>query len=211
MGIDNRRPLPPYITILIQVTAAKMKGRCRFTASDVEDLEQAITAELLRRRARFNPAAGAQETTFLARLVRHAAADIMAARKASNRDYRREGGTLNQWVWNHREKEWERPGDTATEEAAELRLGRPGLSAEEHRDLAIDLMAVAAALPPRLREVLEHYKTLGSAHQVARVMGLHHSSVCDILKQIRQRFEEAGLDAYLDEHPSDPTDSGDRW
>jgi len=205
MSTASSFPLPQYINTLIEVTAKKMIGSSGFSKSDQEELEQQITLDVIRRRSRFDPAK-ALEKTFLARLVRHAAADIIAARKASNRDYRREEGSLDQWTKDGDGK-WVRRGDTITEETAAQRTGGPGALPEDLRDLAIDMAEAAAALPERLREIYEQFKAHGSAQGVAEATGLHRSSVYDALEQIRQHFEASGLGKYLPEPPANPTDS----
>jgi len=205
----NSSPLPQYIRTLIQVTVKKTIGLHGFNKSDQEELEQQIAFEVIRRRSKFDPAK-AQEKTFLARLVKHAVADIIAARKAGNRDYRREEGSLDQWTKDGDGK-WVRRGDTISEEAAGRRTGQAGAWPEEPGDLAIDMADVVAALPVRLREIYEQLKAHGSVQNVARATGLHRSSVYDALAQIRQRFEETGLDGYLPTPPANPTDSEPRW
>ena len=208
MAIDSSSPLPQYITTLIQVMVQKTVGRYRLTESDRDDLEQQIAMEVVRRRAKFDPGR-VQEKTFLAWLAKHARADIIAARKAGNRDYRREEGSLDQWVQDD-SGGWELRGETITEDDAGRRVGRPGMSREEQHDLRSDLRDAAAALPDRLREIFEHYTVLGSAREVAKATGLHHSSVCDSLKQIKQHLETAGLEVYLSKPRANPTDSDTR-
>jgi RNA polymerase sigma factor (sigma-70 family) len=183
---------------LIQITAKKQVGWYGYAESDRDDLEQQIAMEVVRRRDKFNPGR-AQQKTFLARLVTHAMADIIAARKASSRDYRREDGSLDQWVQDDA-GDWARRGDTVTEDDAGRRTGRPDMSRGDQHDLAIDLADAASRLSPRLREIFEHYAVLGSAREVAKATGLHHSSVCDALKQIKQQFKMAGLGEYLSWH-----------
>jgi RNA polymerase sigma-70 factor (ECF subfamily) len=195
VSADSRCPLPPYIRTLIEVTVKKMVGSCGFGKSDREELEQQIAFEVIRRRSRFDPAK-AQEETFLARLVEHAAADIFAARKAGNRDYRREEGALGEWT-RDRTGKWVRRGEKEAAKVVEQRTGQPVAMPEELRDLAIDMAEAAAKLPAPLREVYEQFRTHGSGQDVARVTGLHRSSVYEALAQIRQRFEEAGLGDYL--------------
>jgi len=208
MSAANSSPLPQYISTLIQVTVKKTIGLCGFNKSDQEELEQQIAFEVIRRRSKFDPTK-AQEKTFLARLVKHAVADIIAARKAGNRDYRREEGSLDQWTKDGA-GEWARRGNTITEEAAGCRTGGAGASPEELRDLTIDMADAVATLPERLRQIYEHLKAHGSVQDVARATGLHRSSVYDALGQIRQRFEEAGLGGYLPRSRTNPTDSETR-
>ena len=208
--ISSRIPLPQYITTLIQVTVQKTMGRYRLTESDRDDLEQQIALEILRRRSQFDPGKKVQVKTFLARLVEHAIADIIAARKAGCRDYRREDATLDEWVKDDAGN-WTRCCDTVTEDDAGRRVGRPCISRGDHHDLAIDLADAASSLSPRLREIFEHYAVLGSAREVAKATGLHHSSVCDAIKQIRTHFETAGLAIYLPMLRPNPTDRDTRW
>ncbi len=202
---NNRNPLPQYVTTLIQITARKTIGKYCLTESDRDDLEQQITLEVIRRRSKFDPAK-AQEKTFLARVVKHAIADIIAARKAACRDYRREEGSLSQWVLveSHSDSfhnEWATGAELVTEQDARRHLSKSVSDPDELRDLAIDMSNAAATLPERLRNVCEHLKELGSAREVANAMGLHRSTIYEAIKEIRTHFEEAGLTSYLPESP----------
>ena len=203
---NNRNPLPQYITTFIQITARKTIGKYRLTESDRDDLEQQITLEVIRRRSKFDPAK-AKEATFLARVVEHAIADIIAARKADCRDYRREEGSLSQWVLveGHlnlfHNSTWSTGADLVTEQDARRHLGRSCIDPDELRDLAIDMSAAAATLPERLRRVYDQLKELGSARETANAMGLHRSTIYEAIKEIRKHFEEAGLASYLPESP----------
>lgn len=214
MTIDSSTPLPQYITTLIQITVRKTIGRYRLTASDRDDIEQQIAMEVVRRRAKFDPNR-AKENTFLARVVEHAVADILAARKAACRDYRREESILSQWLsvpsnFHPLKNEWTTRGELISEEDARRHRGREPSNPDEVRDLIIDMANVVAKLPDRLRNLFDYYKDLGSAHAVARATGMHHSSVCDALKKIKQHFETAGLEVYLSKPRKKPTDSGTR-
>lgn len=192
MDHSNRAPFPQYLVTLIKVAAQKMLGKYRLSESDRKDLEQQLAMEVVRRRRKFDPSK-AQENTFLSRLVNHAKADIIAARKASNRDYRREEGSLDQ----SRQDDGTRLGDTLTEDDGNRRVGRPSSKPGILRDLTIDLRDAVSKLPPRLRIILGHYSVLGSARAVAKALGLHHSSVCDAMQQIRKHLTDAGLEDYV--------------
>ena len=83
---------------------------------------------------------------------------------------------------------------------------------EELRDLIIDMSDAVSKLSPHLREIFEQYAALRSARKVADATGRHHSTVCDALKQIKDQFEKAGLDAHLPKpRHSNPTESDARW
>jgi hypothetical protein len=203
MGIASRSPLPPYIGTLIQVTAARMKGQHQFTASDLADIEQTITVEVIRRRARYD-ASRTLECTFLARLVAHAAHDIIAKRTASNRDYRREHGSLDQWVLDG-QGEWVRRSDTIPAGHGRGHLGLSDLSEEELADLAIDLRAAIAGLSRSLRTICRHLMRCDSIPEVARAARVHRSTVYAAIPLIRKAFEQAGLEEYLPPAVPNPT------
>ena len=205
--INSSTPLPQEVTSLITVKAQQLVGHYRLTAPDRDDIEQQVTIEVVRRRSTVD-AARAQQMGFLIRLVEHAIADIIESRRAGNRDYRREEGSLDQWVQDA-SGGWELRGEKITEDDAARRTGRPSTSRGDHHDLAIDLADAASRLSPRLRRIFEQYASLGSAREVAKAAGLHHSSVCDALKQIKEHFEAAGLEVYLST-PGNPTGPGIR-
>jgi len=209
MGIDNSTRLPRYITTLIQVTVRKAVDWYGFPESDQDDLEQQIVLEVVRRRAKYDPDR-AKENTFLARLVKHAIADIIAARKAGIRNYRREEGSLDQWVQDE-SGEWALRGEAITGEEAGRRVGRSSVPQQEQHDLRIDLGDAVASLPAALREIFEQYAAMGPARKVAAATDRHHSSVCEAIQQIKQHFAKAGLEVYLPKPQCpDPTDSDGR-
>ena len=195
MGIDNSSPLPAYIRTLIKVTAAKMKGKYRLRTSDLDDIEQVISLEVVRRRGKFD-ATKAQENTFLAHLVKHAAADIIQKRKASLRDYRREECSLDEWVLDDM-GEWTRRGDTITEENVRRHLGISGRSEETVRYLTLDVRAALNTLSKPLQLICQHIMLGHSARETAKACGVHHSTVYKRMQRIRQVFIDAGLEQYL--------------
>jgi len=206
--ISSSTPLPQEITRLITSKAERLVGHYRFTESDREEIEQQIALQVVRKRATV-PEARAQHLGFLITLVQHAVADIIEARKASNRDYRREDGSLDQWSQDA-SGEWELRGETITEDDAARRVGRPSMSGGDQHDLAMDLADAASRLAPQLREIFEKYAELGSPRKVAKAVGVHHSTVYEALKQIKEHFLAAGLTIYLPQSRANPTDFGTR-
>lgn len=202
MGIDGNSPLPEEITTMVARKARQIARRCRCASADQEELEQQITLAILRKRAAVSESR-ARQMGFLISLVQHAVADIIAARRAGNRDYRREESPLDEWVLDDAGNVVRR-GDTITEEDARRRVGGPGTPREDLVDLAIDLSVVTASLPPYLREVCGHLVETGSVRATARKMGVHHSNVYKAIRQIEQRLETAGLKDYLPATPFSP-------
>ena len=195
MAINSSTPLPQEITDLITAKAKRLVRHHRFTESDREDIEQTIKLAIVRKRSAVGEAR-AQHMGFLITLVQHAVADIIAARQAGCRDYRCEDGSLDQCALDA-SGEWAQSCDSLSEDDAGKRIGQPGMSPDDLRDLRIDFAEAASSLSPRLREILDSYTILGSPRDVAKAIGLHHSTVYDALDQIKQHFMFAGLDAYL--------------
>ena len=204
MGIDSSTALPREITTLITQKAQRLVGQYRFTESDKEDVAQTITFDVLHKRSRVHEDR-ARDMGFLICLVEHAVADLIAARKAGKRDYRREEGALDQWQkdqFGH----WGLRGEMIAEENAGRRVGRPATSQEDRRDLAIDMSEATSRLSSRHREIFEQYTVLRSARAVGKAMDLHHSTVCDALAQVKEHFQKSGLQAYLPKpRKSNPT------
>ena len=137
MQSDNSLPLSQYITTHITAKTRQLIGKHGFTRSDQADIEQRIALEVVRRRGKFDPSL-AQQDTFLTRLVDHAVADIIAARRAARRDYRREECSLNEPVTDAEGRPTERH-ETMSDSATDGEV--------EARDLVGDVQQVLAGLP----------------------------------------------------------------
>ncbi len=78
------------------------------------------------------------------------------------------------------------------------RLGRERrLSEEELNDLRMDLAAFMSNLPEKFQEVLRRRQT-HSISEISRDLGIPRSTLNDWMSQIRQLFEEAGFERYLE-------------
>jgi len=212
--IISSTPLPQEITTLIIKKAKRLVGRYRFSESDRQEIEQQIIFEVLRRRSTVDEAR-ARQMGFLIMLVQHAVADIVAARRAASRDYRREEGVLSQWILASTSehplyREWMTRGEQITEQESRVHRGLPYIDPEDIRDLAIDMSDAAASLPDHLREIYTRLKELGSARAVANAVGMHPSSVYDAIKMIKDHFQKAGLEIYLSKPRANPTVSDAR-
>lgn len=81
---------------------------------------------------------------------------------------------------------------------SDRRLGRDRrLSDEQLNSLKLDLAELISQLPPMLQELLERRKTQ-SISEIARDMNIARSTLNDWMLQIRNQFEAAGIDAYLE-------------
>lgn len=192
MGTKNAYDeLGDYASRLVKWKAAQLVGRAGFTESDRADIEQDIAFQVLRRIRKFDPARGRFEAT-VRRIVENAVADILAARKAACRDYRRRGPSLNETVRDENGKRVER-SETFESGGHLRRTRRP---ASERRDLKLDLDDVIAELPPDLRRLCERLRN-ESPTEIARDMGIPRGTLYERMRKIREHFERRGLGEYL--------------
>ena len=192
---QKQSELSDYASQLIYHKARELVGTAGFTRDDVEDLEQALTLDLLERLPKFDPAK-ATYNTFVARVVERKISKLIRHRTQEMRDYRREDGSLNAVMDN---------GDGATTERVHVvsqdehdrRTGRHTRPAAEQVDLQIDVWQVLAELPQELRKIARLLTTMSIA-QAARKLGMPRSTFYDThLAKLRQAFEARGLHEYL--------------
>jgi DNA-directed RNA polymerase specialized sigma24 family protein len=128
-------------------------------------------------------------------VVNRVLANLLRDRRAKKRD-RRNTASLNTPI---------RTEDGSLVELAEAvgdgdqdaRSGRGLPSADRTSHLALDLAKVLRELPDRLRGVAERLKRGDSITRIAADLGVPRTTVQHWIKQIRRRFEQAGLDDYL--------------
>lgn len=196
MGTKNAYDeLGGYASRLVKWKAAQLVGRAGFTASDRADLEQDIAFQVLRRIRKFDPERGRFEAT-VRRIVENAVADILAARKAACRDYRRRGPSLNEMVRDENGKRVERSETFDSEEHLRRTGRRSARKANERRDLKLDLDDAMADLPPELRRLCERLRN-ESPTEIAREMGIPRGTLYEHMRKIREHFERRGLGEYL--------------
>lgn len=193
MGTKNAyEELGEYASRLVKWKAAQLVGRAGLTESDRADVEQSLALEVVRRIRRFDPERGRFEAT-VRRIVENAVADILAARKAACRDYRRRGPSLNEMVRDENGKRVERSETFDSEEHLRRTGRRP---ASERRDLKLDLDDAMADLPPDLRRLCERLRN-ESPTEIARDMGIPRGTLYERMRKIREHFERRGLGEYL--------------
>ena len=184
--------LGEYASRLVRRKGAQLVGRAGFTESDRPDIEQSLALEVVRRIRKFDPERGRFEAT-VHRIVENAVADILAARKAACRDYRKRGPSLNETARDENGKRVER-SETFGSEDHFARVGRR--PAGERRDLKLDLDDAMADLPPDLRRLCERLRNESPA-EVARDSGLPRGTLYERMRKIREHFGRRGLGEYL--------------
>ncbi|MFH1680635.1 MAG: sigma factor [Candidatus Eisenbacteria bacterium] len=194
MGTSSTYPaVDEYAAHHIRHKARSLVGRYGFRETDVEDLEQELTLDVLQRMPKYDPGR-AQKKTFVVRLVRNKIASILEARKAGKRDYRTPVYSFTGWV-KDRTNGFLQRSETIDQDHYLLRTGRRRAQ-QEVLDLAIDLKRATDLLPPELRDLCRRlrYETVS---EISRETGVPRSTICDAKERIRVHFEERGLRDYL--------------
>lgn len=177
MADSAPQPLDADTAALIRRKARRLARSPGFTRSDREDLEQEIAARLLVRLARLKPQPR-HRGAYLAGVVENIIRGVARDRRAAKRDPAREAP----------------PGPAEDAEPA----ARDELEGVERR---LDVRAAVAALPRPLRRIAERLTSAGVA-EVARQLDIPRTTLYLRLREIRRRFEEAGLRDYLETSPS---------
>jgi RNA polymerase sigma-70 factor, ECF subfamily len=172
---------------LIHHKAKQLVGKRGFTESDLADIKQDLTLDLLVRLKTFDPSR-AKRHTFVAMVVEHRVAAIIEHRVAARRDGRREECSLNDSVSDHEGK--------IVERHETLDADCRGRGHSKSRDMAVDVQAAIASLPPRLQVLCSHLQTKTIA-EVARELGVPRMTLYGDIKRLKAAFEEAGLGDYL--------------
>lgn len=178
---------------LIKERVKQMIGRNGFTPSDREDLEQEFALHLLKRlRELKEPPQDRQG--FLRRVISRYAISLIRRGEAQKRDHRRVSSLSARVVdCDGQRVEMAR---TIPEDHVRSRLGVAPSSRLDDLELAHDVAAVLAKLPPDLRDLCERLKDYSVA-EVARQLGVPRRTLRDTISRLRRHFEEAGLRDYL--------------
>lgn len=173
MPTEPQPDFDPAEAALIRVKARALVRRGVVPRGDTADAEQDIALALLAARAGFDPTHGGA-AAFAQTVVRRAAAKLTRGRFAPCRHPDRV--TSLDWP----------PADPAT---------LHGGPAAGRADLAIDLDAALAALPPELRAFAEALKVWNPA-EVARRFGVSRQTVYSRIADLAAALGDAGLRAY---------------
>jgi RNA polymerase sigma-70 factor (ECF subfamily) len=120
---------------------------------------------------------------------------MLRNKKAEKRDYRRIT-SLNVTIEITDEGPTEL-SQTIGDRELDARLGRERRSEQELNELAMDMAEVMSTLPEAWRTMLELRKSRTMV-EIAEVMGIPRTTLNDWMRRIRQRFEKAGMQDYLE-------------
>jgi RNA polymerase sigma-70 factor (ECF subfamily) len=191
---QKRKGINDYAAELIRHKARQLVGKAGFSWTDIEDMEQEMTLDLLSRMSNFDPDK-ATYNTFAARIVEHKISKLFRHRKREIRDYRREACSLDDPIEDPEGKTIRR-AHTIGQDEADIRLGRRTRAHEEEAQLRIDVSLVLARLPDDLREVAERLK-VETISKAARSLGIPRNTLYGSVKRLRLLFEDYGLRDYL--------------
>jgi RNA polymerase sigma-70 factor (ECF subfamily) len=185
--------LDPAVVATIRVHARRLAQNGAIPAAGVDDLEQELVLDLLRRLPRFDPHRAALPT-FADRVIRHRAITLLEAARAGRREGERATVSLEDLLRP-------RPDDAA--EAALDRLAPGGAfwggvpaPVDDAVGLRRDLERLVLGLPAPLRRCCV-WLADGSIAEAARRSGVPRTSLYGLLARLRKRCRDAGLEIYL--------------
>jgi len=166
---------------LIRCKARRLVGCYGFTVSDVQDIEQDLALDLLRRLPKYDPSR-ARISTYISRLVEHCIATLIEKRNAECRDWSQCRDSLDAPARGGD------PEDTALGE----HYADPNNPTSDDIAARLDIADVLAQLPPELRDTWEVclHENVTSA---ARRLGVCRGTVYVRLGRIREAFAAAGV------------------
>jgi RNA polymerase sigma-70 factor (ECF subfamily) len=188
---DQRPPLDHFTQVLIRRKVRKLMGRAGFTQQDRQDLVQELTLKLLQRLPSFDPSK-APLHAFITLVVERCVANMIRDQQAPKR----------QWLRSLQERPPDKEGSgaelaqTLSQWAQDARRGVFPRSAEEQAQLAADVAAVLASLPPEQRDLAERLMTQ-SLSAIARDKGVPRTTLYTLVRRLRERFQRAGLQDYF--------------
>jgi len=194
MGIDQLTPdAQAFAERLIRRKSRQLAAKENFTPSDREDISQDLWLHLYERLERFDEAKGTIYA-FILTIVERKAISILRRHSAAKRDICR-CSSLNLSI---RADDGTRVdlASTITEDAPDPRLGKETRHPQHRIEMSLDLAAVIEQLPPDLRDLCERLQT-DTLADIARQLGVPRTTLYGRIKQLRERFEEAGLRDYL--------------
>ena len=178
---------------LIRAKAQELVGKGGFTESDVEDIEQELRLQLLKRLPQFDPEKG-EKKAFIRWLIDVRATSLLRRRMAEKRDSRRESFSLNEIAVD--------PEGHPAERSSFLE-GNVGPN-DEQRDLSIDLAKALEQLPPGLH-TLWHERMVSTPTEIAEKYGVHRKTVWTWIRQLRAELRRRGIGKYLENNVTPPT------
>lgn len=167
-----------------------------FHESEVDDLVQEIHLRLMRSIKSYDPALG-HPYPFLCTAIQRITSKIFRERSTHKRQTI---GTcsLSEVVHGADGESCELYQLLRQEDQDRRICRKTARSDEERANLRMDLSRVIEELPPNCQEIVRRLGTQ-NVSEISRDMGIPRTTINDWLRQIRKKFEDAGLSSYLEE------------
>jgi RNA polymerase sigma-70 factor (ECF subfamily) len=168
---------------------------CRaFSRSDAADLSQELRLEIWRRMPAYDPKRG-RRGTFVRHLLENKSISLVRTKIAGKRDFRKNADSQNGRGFEPGVDMAER-ANTLDASACRSRRGLGTRNAFESSDVRNDVARVVSTLPCDLQKLC---RLLGdmTVTETSKELGQSRQKVYAAISRLRQRFEDAGLQAYV--------------
>ncbi|QDU80630.1 Sigma-70 region 2 [Polystyrenella longa] len=179
---------------VICVQTRQLIRHSAFSEADRQDIEQELALEVLKKVDKFDPRR-AQLTTFIDRLIKNKATSMIRSRTAAMRDYRRNSASLNASMPDGH-GECVEHSLVLSETAAKRHTRQSPRDHLESAQLKEDLASIWSKLSSRQRELMQLLQE-SSPNAISRRPGWSRRQVAKTKAELRQLFEDEGLQKYL--------------
>jgi RNA polymerase sigma factor (sigma-70 family) len=190
---DYQEKFDRFTRGIIRRKIKQLIGRAGFANHDWEDLEQDMFLRVLQALKSFDPSQ-AHRNKFITAVVERYFANVLRDKQAGKRDHRRIT-SINVMI-NITDERPTELAQTIGQRELDARRGRHPRSDEEQAQLARDVAESIGKLPVELRKLAERLKS-ESVSDIARDMGIPRTTLNEIVRRLRRRFENGGLKDYL--------------
>jgi RNA polymerase sigma-70 factor, ECF subfamily len=180
-----------YAVTKIRFQARQLARTRVLAASDVEDIEQNLMLDLLKRMPAFDPSKSSKNT-FIARVVENHAATLIKAALAEKRGAAITHESLHSVIHDGVGEPIELGDTIPTERGLWNTTERDW---DEVIDLRHDLIHAMGGLPPDLVTLCRRL-SVGTVTEVSRATGMSRSSIYDGIAKIRAVLKETGFSNY---------------
>lgn len=177
----------------IRRKADRLSRQAGFCRSDSDDFQQILWLHLAEKWSKYDPAKGSA-AKFAKVMIRRKAISILRTRIVGCRDYRR-----HQTLHRPAGEIEGRPVELADRIGSTIhhrRLRGRAMSDEDYLDLAVDIALVANTLTDRQRQTSALLMRWCVA-EAARSLGVSRDTIHAEVRELRRRYEDAGLKKYL--------------
>lgn len=179
--VESLDPYIDYATRYAKRKASQLAGHFGFSKSDRADIVQELLFDLMRRWPKYDPTRG-EPHVFIRRVLWARVSTLIKQKRALKRQFDYEAATLDE--------------EAEEEVTTSFRTGLPQRIDQEYADLATDVATVLAKLTAEERELCERLQSQ-TLSEIARELGVPRSTLADRVEKLRSRFEDAGLQHYL--------------